>query len=75
VLSVGAAGLVYLTVVKLPQYISPDAQCAAYLAWALPALAVLAYASFRGPRPAAGRYATSRSATTAANATNAPATA
>jgi hypothetical protein len=57
-LSVGAAGLVWLTVVKLPDYISPDGQCAAYLAWTLPALAVLAYASFRKPRPASRRTTT-----------------
>jgi hypothetical protein len=75
VLSVGAAGLVWLTVVKLPHYISPDAQCASYLAWTVPAMAMLAYASFRTPRSAAGGYATSRSATTATNATSAPATA
>jgi len=49
VVSVAAAGLVWLTVVKLPGSISPDAQCATYLAWALPALAALAYASFRAP--------------------------
>jgi hypothetical protein len=54
-LSVGAAGLVWLTVVELPDHISPDAQCAAYLAWTLPAMAVLAYASFRTPRSAGGR--------------------
>jgi hypothetical protein len=57
-LSVGAAGLVWLTVVKLPDYISPDAQCAAYLAWTLPALAGLAYASFRKPRSASRRTTT-----------------
>jgi hypothetical protein len=75
VLSMGAAGLVWLTVVKLPDYISPDAQCAAYLAWTLPALAVLTYASFRKPRSAEAGYATSRSASTATSATKAPATA
>jgi hypothetical protein len=69
ILSLGAAALVWLTVQKLPLYISPDAQCAAYLAWALPALAALAYATYRRP------YATSRSATTATSATRAPATA
>jgi hypothetical protein len=68
-LSVGAAGLVWLTVVKLPDSISPDAQCAAYLAWTLPALAALAYATYRAP------YATRRSASTATSATRAPATA
>jgi hypothetical protein len=69
VLSVAAAGLVWLTVVKLPDYISPDAQCAAYLVWALPALAALAYATYRKP------YATRRSASTATSATSTPATA
>jgi glycosyl transferase family 87 len=69
VFSVAAAGLVWLTVVKLPEYISPDAQWAAYMAWTLPALATMAYATFRRP------YATRRSATTAASATRAPATA
>jgi hypothetical protein len=69
VLSVAAAGLVWLTVVKLPEYISPDAQCAAYLAWTLPALAALTYATYRRT------YAIRRSASTAASATRAPAAA
>jgi hypothetical protein len=43
---------VWFTVVKLPEWATPDAQCAAYLAWALPALAVLGYASFRKAQPA-----------------------
>jgi hypothetical protein len=67
VLSVGAAGLVWLSVVKLPHYISPDAQCAAYLAWTLPAMAVLAYASFRTPR-SAGRRTTARASLVRAHA-------
>jgi hypothetical protein len=41
--------MVWLTVEKLPASISPDAQCAVYLALALPALAILAYASYRRP--------------------------
>jgi glycosyl transferase family 87 len=49
VASVVAASLVWLTVVKLPDHISPDAQCAAYLAWALPALALLTYATLVAP--------------------------
>jgi hypothetical protein len=68
VISAAAAGLVWLTVHELPSHVSPDAQCAAYLAWALPALAALAYATYRRP------YATSRSVTTATS-TTAPATA
>jgi hypothetical protein len=68
-LSVGATGLVWLTVVKLPDHISPDAQCAAYLVWALPALAALAYATYRKP------HAIRRSASTATSATSTPATA
>lgn len=52
VLSLGAASVVWLTVVKLPLSISPDAQCVAYLAWALPSLALLGYAVFRAPRRA-----------------------
>jgi hypothetical protein len=67
VLSVGAAGLVWLTVVKLPDYISPDAQCAAYLAWALPALAMLGYACFRRPR-SVGRRTTTRASLVRAHA-------
>jgi hypothetical protein len=60
---------VWLTVVELNYRISPDAQCAAYLAWTLPALAALAYATFRSP------YAIRRSASTATSATSAPAAA
>jgi hypothetical protein len=69
VLSLAAAALVWLTVQKLPSYISADAQCAAYLAWTLPALAALAYAAYKTP------YATRRSASTATSATSAPAAA
>jgi hypothetical protein len=67
VLSLAAAGLVWLTVQKLPGFISPDAQCAVYLAWTLPALAVLAYASFRRPR-AASRRTTPRASLVRAHA-------
>lgn len=69
VISLAAAALVWLTVQKLPLYISPDAQCAVYLSWTLPALAALAYATFRRP------YAIRRSASTATSATRAPAAA
>jgi hypothetical protein len=69
VLSVVASGLVWLTVVELPKHVTPDAQCALYLAWALPALAALAFATYRGP------YAIRRSATTATTATSTPAAA
>lgn len=68
-LAAGAAGLVWLTVVKAPGSISPDAQWAAYVAWTLPALAALTYATFARP------YAISRSARTPTTATSAPATA
>jgi hypothetical protein len=67
VLSVGAAALVWLTVVKLPHYISPDAQCASYLAWTGPALAMLAYACFGTPR-SAGRRTTARASLARAHA-------
>jgi hypothetical protein len=67
ILSLGAAALVWFTVQKLPDYISPDAQCAAYLAWTLPALAVLTYASFRKPR-AAERRTTARASLVRAHA-------
>jgi Glycosyltransferase family 87 len=50
VLSLAAAGLVWLVLVKLPLTLTPDAQCAAYLAVALPALAALTYATYRRPR-------------------------
>jgi len=69
VLTLVASGLVWLTVVRLAYTISPDAQCAVYLAWALPALAALTYATYRSP------YATRRSASTATSATRATATA
>jgi hypothetical protein len=39
-------------VVKLPDHISPDAQCAAYLTWALPALALLTYGTLIAPNAA-----------------------
>jgi hypothetical protein len=68
VLAAIASGLVWLTVLRLADVISPDAKCAAYLAWAA-RLATMAYATFRG------RYAISRSASTATSATTAPATA
>jgi hypothetical protein len=65
VLSLAAASLVWLTVVKLSTTLSPDAQCIAYLAWALPALGLLAYAV----------YPTRRSVRTPASATTTPAAA
>jgi hypothetical protein len=67
VLSLIASALVWLTVVKLPNDISPDAQCAAYLAWTLPALAALAFESFRTPR-SAGRRTTARASLVRAHA-------
>jgi hypothetical protein len=69
VLSVVAAGTVWFTMGEMRSWVTPDAQCAIYLAWTLPALAVLAYATFRRP------YAISRSARTATTATSAPAAA
>jgi hypothetical protein len=53
VLSLAASVMVWLTIEKLPDWLTPDAQCAAYLAWALPTVGVLAYAAFRRSRPAA----------------------
>jgi hypothetical protein len=50
VLSLGAAAVSWLVLVRLPLTITPDAQCAAYLAVALPALAALAWATYRYPR-------------------------
>jgi len=50
VLSLGAAAVSWLVLVRLPLMIKPDAQCAAYLAVALPALAALAWATYRHPR-------------------------
>jgi hypothetical protein len=50
VLSLAAASLLWLVMVKLPLTLTPDAQCAAYLAIALPALAALTYATYRRPR-------------------------
>jgi hypothetical protein len=41
VLSLAAAGLVWLTCDRLPLTASPDLQCLAYLAWAIPGLLVL----------------------------------
>jgi hypothetical protein len=64
VLSLAAAGLVWFILVKLPSAISPDAQCAVYLAFALPTLAVLAYATYRRP----GTQSTPRLAPVAAAA-------
>jgi hypothetical protein len=54
-LSLSAAGLLWVLFVKLPLALSPDAQCAAYLAFALPALAALTWAAYR--RPTADRHA------------------
>jgi hypothetical protein len=58
VLSLLASALVWLTVVRMANSISPDAQCAAYLVWTLPTLAMLGYASFRKPRSAGWRTTT-----------------
>lgn len=69
VLSAVAAGTVWLTMGGVRHWVTPDVQCAIYLAWALPTLAVLAYATFRRP------YAISRSARTATTATRTPAAA
>lgn len=49
VLSLLAAGVVWLVTVKLPLVITPDAQYAAYMAFALPALAALGWATYRRP--------------------------
>ncbi len=51
VLAVAASALVWLSCVKLPALISPDLQCLVYLAWSLPALAVLGTTVFRAPAP------------------------
>lgn len=69
ILTAVASGVVWLTVGVTRDWVTPDVQCAIYLAWTLPVLAVLAYATFRRP------YATKRSARTATSATSAPATA
>jgi hypothetical protein len=52
-LSLVAVCAIWATFQTLPPRISPDAQCAVYLAWALPALAALAWATFRLPSPLA----------------------
>jgi hypothetical protein len=51
VLSLAAAVAVHVAFDRLPGLIGPDAQCAAYLAWSLPALAALGWACF-APGPA-----------------------
>lgn len=45
-LAAGASALVWLSFQVFPGRVSPDAQCLAYLAWSLPALALLARAAF-----------------------------
>jgi hypothetical protein len=57
--SLAASLAVWATFEKAPGLLSPDAQCVLYLAWALPALAVLSVVAFRGVRGPAytGRYA------------------
>jgi hypothetical protein len=47
ILSLAAVCAIWVTFQTLPLDISPDAQSAVYLAWVLPALAVLTCASFR----------------------------
>jgi hypothetical protein len=69
ILTAIASGAVWLSIGEVRNWATPDVECAIYLAWTLPALAALAYATFRGG------YATSRSASTATSATSAPATA
>jgi hypothetical protein len=69
ILTAVASGVVWLTVGVTRDWVTPDVQCAIYLAWTLPVLAVLAYATFRRP------YATKRSARTATSATSAAAAA
>ena len=64
-LSAAAAALVWLTFQVLPAHISPDAQCLAYLAWALPALALLARACF-APASAGSRAPSARARRSAA---------
>jgi hypothetical protein len=49
VMSLAAAGVVWLLTVKLPLTISPDAQWAAYVAFALPALGAMAWMTYRRP--------------------------
>ena len=65
VLSLAAVSLVWITVVELPTRVSADLQAAAYLAWTLPALAVLTWAVFRLPVPKfwTGRSASDRTRT------------
>jgi uncharacterized membrane protein (UPF0136 family) len=57
VFSLLAAALVWLTAEKLPQTVSADAQSLVYLAWALPALALLTWVAFRRPAEAHARRA------------------
>jgi hypothetical protein len=59
VLTLAATVLVWLTIQELPTMISPDAQCAAYLAWALPALGLLGYACYPSARSARRTASTS----------------
>ena len=51
-----ATSLVWLTVVELPTRISPDLQAATYLAWTVPAIAVLTWVVFRLPVPRPDMY-------------------
>ena len=69
ILTAIASGAVWLSIGEVPNWVTPDVQSAIYLAWTLPTLAVLAYATFRRP------YAISRSARTATTATSTPAAA
>jgi hypothetical protein len=67
ILSAIAAGIVWFSIGSLRSWITPDAQCAAYLAWTLPTLGVLAYTLFRAPRRVA-RPSTSGASTVPATA-------
>jgi uncharacterized membrane protein (UPF0136 family) len=69
ILTTLASAAVWLTIGQMRSWVTPDVQCAIYLAWTLPVLALLAYAIFRRP------YAVSRSARTATTATSTPAAA
>jgi glycosyl transferase family 87 len=60
VVSVGAAALVWFTVQKLSLWVSPDVQCAVYLAWAVPTLVILGHATFRTHRVIRGSDASDR---------------
>lgn len=54
VLSLAAAASLWFILVRAPELLSPDAQWALYMAWALPTLAALAWATLGGRAPARG---------------------